>query len=65
MNKSEAYHLAQIAVVNSPSISPEKKLEVLKVLFDDENLAIYCEEKEMEKALAEIEAEMAAENEQI
>ena len=43
MKKSEAYHLAQIAVVNSPSITPEGKIEVLRVLIDSEELALYSE----------------------
>lgn len=46
MKKSEAYYLAQIAVVNSPCISPEKKLVVLKTLMGDEDLAIFVEEHE-------------------
>lgn len=45
MNKSEIYHLAQIAVINTPAISPENKLRVLKVLFDDENLAAWQEQQ--------------------
>ena len=63
MNKSEAYHLAQIAVIVSPTIAPERKLEVLSVLMDAESLALFCEEQEMEKAAAEIELEMAADEE--
>ena len=49
MKNSEAYHLAQIAVVTSPAISPEGKLEVLKVLFDAETFAKFCEEREAKK----------------
>jgi hypothetical protein len=45
MKRSEVYHMAQIAVVNSPCISPENKLEVLKVLMGDEDVAIYMEEQ--------------------
>lgn len=52
MKKSVAYHLAQIAAVNSPHISPENKLEVLRVLMAAEDLAIFCEEQE-EKENAE------------
>ena len=61
MKKSEAYHLSQVAVVLSPSIAPEKKLEILRVLMDAEGLELYCEEKEMERAAAEIEKEIAEE----
>lgn len=46
MKKSEAYHLAQIAVVQSPAISPENKLEILRTLIAGENLALFCEKKE-------------------
>jgi hypothetical protein len=61
MKKSESYHMAQVAVVLSPSIAPEKKLEILRVLMDAEDLELYCEEKEMERMTAEIEKEIAAE----
>ena len=46
MKQSEAYHLAQIAVVNSPSISPEGKIEVLRTLYEDEKLALFTEKQE-------------------
>ena len=46
MKKSELYHLAQIAVIIAPCIAPERKIEVLKILIADENLALYVEEKE-------------------
>jgi hypothetical protein len=53
MKKSEAYHLAQIAVINSPSIAPERKIEIMRVLLDDENLALFVEEQEAKKAAEE------------
>lgn len=43
MKKSDIYHIAQIAVVNSPCIAPETKLEVLRNLIADENLARFSE----------------------
>lgn len=46
MKKSEIYHLAQMAVLNTATISPENKLEIIKVLMDDEGLALYCESQE-------------------
>lgn len=49
MKKSELYHLTQIAVVNTPSISPENKLEILKELFDKEEFCIYCEKNEEQR----------------
>ena len=50
MKRSELYHLAQIAVVASPSISPENKLEVLKILSCQEHFEKFCEEREEENA---------------
>ena len=49
MKKSEIYHYAQIAVLNAAAIAPETKLEVLRVLIDDESLATYTEEQEDSK----------------
>ena len=46
MKKSELYHLAQIAVINSPNLAPETKLEIMKVLIPDESSARYWEEQE-------------------
>ena len=43
MKKSIAYNLAQIAVMMSPNIAPENKLEILRVLMDDENVALFLE----------------------
>lgn len=48
MKKSTAYNLAQIAVMMSPNIAPENKLEILRVLMEDESLALYMEEQESE-----------------
>ena len=44
MKRSEAFHLAQIAVVQSPNIAPEKKLVVLKILSSQEYFEQFCEE---------------------
>lgn len=46
MKKSESIHLAQIAVVQSPAISPENKLEILRTLIAEENLALFCDKRE-------------------
>lgn len=55
MKKSEQYKLCQIAVLNSPCISPENKLEVLRTLMDDEHHAKWCEkEEEKKKAVEEV-----------
>lgn len=53
MKKSEIYHLAQIAVINSPSISPEGKIEVIQILLEDERVALYVEGQEAKKAAEE------------
>lgn len=53
MKNSEAYHLAQIAVVQSPNIAPENKIDVLRILFDAESFAEFCEQKEAGKTVAE------------
>ena len=53
MKKSEAYNMAQIAIITTPTISPENKLEILRVLIAAENLALYCEEQEAQKAVEE------------
>lgn len=49
MKKSEIYHLAQIAVVNSPCISPEVKVATLRVLIESEDLALFSERREEKK----------------
>ncbi len=50
MKRSEAYHLSQIAVVQSPNISPENKLEVLEILRLQEHFEKFCEDKEKDDA---------------
>ena len=45
MKKSEAYHLAQIAVIATNTISVESKIEVMRVLLDQERVELYCEEQ--------------------
>ena len=54
MKKSEVYYLAQFAVVNSPSIAPESKLEVLRVLMMEEDLEKFTEERKAQKALNDL-----------
>ena len=57
MKKSEAYNLAQIAVVNAACIAPERKLQILRVLMSDEDIEKYREEIETQMAEAEKVAE--------
>lgn len=45
MKKSEAYHLAQIAVIATPTISVESKIEVMRVLLEQEDLELYREKR--------------------
>ena len=44
MKKSEIYNLAQFAVVSSPCIAPESKIEILRVLMQHEEWEKYVEE---------------------
>lgn len=53
MKKSELYHLAQMAVVTSPGISPEHKLDIIHILTADENLAKIAEEQAKKKVAVE------------
>lgn len=46
MKKSEIYHLAQITIINSPCIAPERKLETLRVLMENEDVAKFVEKRE-------------------
>lgn len=52
MKKSKCYHLAQLAVSSSLSLSAEAKIEVLKVLIYDEEIEALAE-KRKEAAEAE------------
>lgn len=46
MKKSEMYRMAQYAVINSPSMQAETKTEILRMLFENEDVAKYCEKQE-------------------
>ena len=52
MKKSKCYHLAQLAVASSLSLSAEAKIEVLKILILDEDTEALLE-KSMEATEAE------------
>lgn len=52
MKNSELYRLAQVAVINSPCITPETKIDIIRMLIADENIARYGEKRE-EKENAE------------
>ena len=50
MKESNAYHMAAIAVMKSHDIAEQDKLDVLRVLLEKEDLALYIEkQKEQEK----------------
>lgn len=49
MKKSELLNLAQIAVVTSPCITPANKLQILRVLMENEDLEIYIEKEKAKK----------------
>ena len=46
MKKSEKYHMAMLAVVNSVSLNAEDKLEVIEMLMTEKSVAEYCEKGE-------------------
>ena len=49
MEKSECYKLAQIAVVEAAGLSAIEKVETLKILIADENLALFIEKEKRAK----------------
>lgn len=56
MKKSEIYRLAQCCIVSSISLSAEQKLEILRVLMEQEDVALYVEktDTEMRKEAGEV-----------
>lgn len=56
MKKSEQYRLAQMAVLQSSFIS-SSKLDIIRTLQRDEDLALLTEKREAEKAEPECEKE--------
>ena len=49
MEKSKCFKLAQMAVLADSSLLPETKLDVLKVLMDEEYVQKICEEERAKK----------------
>ena len=49
MKKSKIYRLAQLAVIKDDLIAVDDKLEILRVLMTDEDVAEYCESNEVEQ----------------
>lgn len=57
MKKSECLRIAQEAVIKNQSISTEDKVEILRVLIQEEDMAIFVEkgkEKEAREANAKL-----------
>lgn len=50
MKKSEMYKLAQAAVMNCTNIKNCDRLEILRELMQKEDVALFVEEQEKEKA---------------
>ena len=46
MTKSEVYRLAQVCVLRDEHIAEARKLEILRILIQQEDLALYTEQKE-------------------
>lgn len=53
MKKSELYYMAQIATINAACIAPERKLLILRELFEREDVELFCEKRDAEKAAEE------------
>lgn len=49
MNKSVAYKAAQYSVLANAGLCDSDKLEVLRVLMEAEDLALFCEKQEEKK----------------
>lgn len=47
MKKSEAFHKAQLSVLNDPNITFEETLEVLAILMEEEKWAKHTETTQM------------------
>lgn len=52
MKKSEIYHLAMYSIIESGELYTDQKLEILRVLFEDEKVAKYTEDLEETKKQA-------------
>lgn len=49
MKESKAYHIAQMAVMLSEDIADGEKLDVLRVLFEAEKMALCLEQIKIEE----------------
>ena len=53
MKKSECYRIAQVAVAEAAGLSAIEKVETLKVLIEEEKLALFVEERNRINELTE------------
>lgn len=49
MKDSKAYQVLQKLVLESNKLMPEEKISLLRLLFEQEDLAVYTESKEEQK----------------
>ena len=55
MKKSKIYQFAMMAVIDCQEMNPETKVEILRVLFEDEKVAVYTEKMEETKNAPKVE----------
>lgn len=58
MKKSKCFQMAQMAVLTNDSFLPSEKLEILRVLMDEETARLICEKYEDKKAENKNESEV-------
>lgn len=58
MKKSKCYRLAQVAVLGESSLTKDEKLEILRVLMEEERVQEICEKVATEKAEQKNESEV-------
>ena len=49
MRESDAYKILQEIVVNTPVLRAEDKINIMRLLFEQEDLALYREEHEKQE----------------
>lgn len=50
MKKSEMYKHAQVAILSCYQLRESEKLDILRLLMDNEDIALYCEKQEEKEA---------------
>ena len=54
LKKSELYRKAQYAVADSFAMPHDEKIAILRLLMEQEDIALFCEKQEAEKANATV-----------